>query len=206
MNLKKLRKNYDRFSKRERFILYDAAESRDDKSEMYAIMLATPNEDWIKPDWALQAEQLLKFRLVTLAQRLKRCLDALFWLRLSEREELFKKRKPKDRFFYEYARLNAYFYCVSVDVWQSLYEEMGLDIEAWENKQSELFDLEFVDSATDWQMRALAFNEKEAEIFINKIGKERGIENIVLGYTYQNERAVLRKILKESGFEEFFKN
>ena len=99
MNVKSLRKNYDKLSKRERFILYDAAENRDDKSEMDAISLATPNEDWIKPDFALQAEQILKLRLVQLAQRLKHCRDAMFWLSLSVKEELATKSKKKDPFF-----------------------------------------------------------------------------------------------------------
>ncbi len=95
MNIKNLRKNYHRLSKRERLILYDSAENRDDQSEMDAILLATPNEDWTKPDFALQAEQLLKLRLVLLVQRLKHCREAMFWLALAESEEPTKKSKKK---------------------------------------------------------------------------------------------------------------
>ena len=206
MNIKSLRKNYDKLSKRERFLLYDAAENRDDKSEMDAIMLATPNEDWIKPDFALQAEQILKIRLVQLVQRLKHCRDAMFWLSLSVKEELTTKSRKNDRFFYESARLSAYFYCVSVKTSHSLYEEIGLDIAAWETKESELFGFDFADEMTDLQMRNMAFDEKEAEVFINKIGKEKGITNIVLGFTYDKELKSFREILKTQGFEEFFKN
>ncbi len=206
MNIKSLRKNYDKLTKRERFILYDAAENRDDKSEMDAISLATPNQDWIKPDFALQAEQILKIRLVQLAQRLKHCRDAMLWLSLSVKEELTTKNKKKDRFFYESARLSAYFYCVNVKTSHSIYEELGLDIEAWETKEAELFDLNFADEITDFRMKNLAFDEKEAEVFINKIGKEKSIENIVLGFTYDKELKSFREILKEQGFEEFFKN
>ena len=206
MNLKSLRKNYDKLSKRERFILYDAAENRDDKSEMDAISLATPNEDWIKPDFALQAEQILKLRLVQLVHRLKHCRDAMFWLSLSvKKEKLTSKGEKKDCFFYESARLSAYFYCVSVETSHSIYKEIGLDIAAWETKEAELFDLDFADEMTDAQMRNLAFDEKEAEAFINKIGKEYGIENIVLGFTYDKEFKSFREILKTQGFEEFFK-
>lgn len=206
MNIKSLRKNYDKLSKRERFILYDAAENRDDQGEMDAIMLATPNENWIKPDFAIQAEQILKIRLVMLVQRLKHCREAMFWLSLSKMEEKTKKCKKKDRFFYEYARLTAYFYCVSVETSYSIFEEMGLDIDAWEAKQAELFSLDFVDEITDLQMRNLAFDEKEAEAFINKIGKENGIENIVLGFTFEKEVKSYREILKTQGFEEFFRS
>ncbi len=205
MNLKSLRKNYDKLSKRERFILYDAAENRDDKSEMDAISLATPNEDWIKPDFALQAEQILKIWLMNLAQRLKHCRDAMFWLSLSVKEELTIKREKKDRFFYDFARLSAYFYCVNVKTSHSIYEEIGLDIEAWETKEAQLFDLDFADEMTNLKMQKLAFDEKEAEAFINKIGTEKGIENIVMGFTYDKELAGMREILREQGFEEFFK-
>jgi len=205
MNLKNLRKNYDKLSKCERFILYDAAENRDDKSEMDAIILATPNEVWDKPDFALQAEQLLKFRLVRLAQRLKHCRDAVFWLSVSIKEELTTETEIKDRFFYEFARLSAYFYCVSVEVSHSIYEEFGLNIEAWETKETQLFDLDFADEMTDMQMQNLAFDEQEAEIFIKKIGKEKGYKNIVFGFTYEKELKSLREILKDQGFKGFFK-
>ncbi|HEX8288068.1 MAG TPA: hypothetical protein VF556_08735 [Pyrinomonadaceae bacterium] len=99
MNLKSLRKNYDKLSKRERFILYEVAENRDDKGEMEAISLAAPNENWIKPDFALQAEQILKMRLVRLSQRLKHCRNVMFWLSLSIKEELITKGKKKNAFF-----------------------------------------------------------------------------------------------------------
>ncbi len=206
MNIKSLRKNYDKLSKRERFILNDAAENRDDKSEMDAISLATPNEDWIKPDFALQAEQILKLRLVMLVQRLKHCREAMFWFSLSIKEEITNNRKKKDRLFYDYARLNAYFYCVSVEISYSIYEEIGLDIDAWKTKESELFDFNFVDETTDLQMRNLAFDEKEAEAYINKIGKEKGFGKIELGFTYDKGLEELRKILKKRGFEEYFKD
>ncbi len=99
MNIKSLRKNYDKLSKRERFILYDAAENRDDNGEMDAIMLATPNEDWIKPDFAKQAEQILKLRLVMLVQQLKHCRDAMFWFALSIEDQRVNKQK-REEFFY----------------------------------------------------------------------------------------------------------
>ena len=176
MNIKSLRKNYDKLSKRERFILFDAAENRDDKSEMDAILLATPNEDWIKPDFALQAEQILKVRLLMLAQRLKHCREAMFWLSLSVKEEQTNNREKKDRAFYDYARLNAYFYCVTIETSYSIYEEIGLDIDAWKAKESELFGFDFVEEMTDLQMRVIAFDEKEAEAFINKIGKKKDLK------------------------------
>ncbi len=205
MNIKNLRKNYDKLLKRERFILYDAAENKDDKSEMDAISLATPNEDWIKPDFALQAEHLLKLRLVRIAQRLKHSREAMFWLSLSVQEETTAKSTKKDHFFYESARLNAYFYCITVEVSHSIYEDLGLDVAAWEAKEAQLFDLGFADEMTDWQMKNLAFDEKEAEVFINKIGKKYGINKITMGFTYDRELAGMREILKEKGFEEFFK-
>ncbi len=186
--------------------MYDSAENRDDQSEMDAILLATPNENWTKPDFALQAEQLLKLRLVLLVQRLKHCREAMFWLSLSGTEEPTKKSKKKDRFFYDSARLNAYFYCVSVDSANAIYEEIGLDIEAWETKRNELFGLDFVDEMTDLQMRNLAFDEKEVETFIKKIGKESGVGKIIVAFIYEKELGGLRKILSKQGFEELFKN
>lgn len=209
MNIKNLRKNYYNLSKRERLILYDAAENRDDKAEMDAILLATPNVDWIKPDWALQAEQLLKMRLVDLIYRLKYCRDAMFWLFLMLKCDLIGEGENKEEnedFFFEMARLNAYFYCVSEDSSQAVYEEMGVDVQAWRNKESKLFDLEYADDITEFQMRKLAFDESEAEAFIQRIGKEKGFENVILGFTFERKRIAFRDLLKEKGFKEFFKN
>ncbi|HEX8288067.1 MAG TPA: hypothetical protein VF556_08730 [Pyrinomonadaceae bacterium] len=62
---------------------------------------------------------------------------------------------------------------------------MGID--AWKTKEAELFDLDFADEMTDSQMRNLAFNEKEVEAFISKIGKEIGINKIVLDFTYDKD-------------------
>ena len=59
---------------------------------------------------------------------------------------------------------------------------------------------------TDLQMRNLAFDEKEAEAYINKIGKEKGLGKIELGFTYNKGVEELRKILKKRGFEEYFKD
>ncbi len=55
-------------------------------------------------------------------------------------------------------------------------------------------------------MRNLAFDEKEAEAYINKIGKEKGFGKIELGFTYDKGLEELRKILKKRGFEEYFKD
>jgi len=206
MNLKTLRKNYDKLSKRERFILYDAAENRDDESEMDAIMLATPNENWTKPDFALQAEQILKLRLMMLAQQLKHCRDAMFWFALSLEEEKSKNHKSRDKFFYESARLSAYFYRVNVESLKEISKEIGLDTEAWENKRNKLFDLDFVSEMTDSEMQNLAFSEKEAEAFINRIANKKGIKKVVLGFTFEKEMKSFRELLKTRGFEEFFKN
>ncbi len=206
MNIKSLRKNYKQLSKRERLILYDSAENRDDSSEMDAIMLATPNEDWIKPDFALQAEQILKIRLVFLVQRLKHCRESMFWFALAEVEELSKKYSEQDRFFYNSARLNAYFYCVSVDSANAIFTQIGLDLDAWKAKENELFNFDFVDEYTDRIMRKIAFDEKEAEAFINEVGNPSGYMNIVLGFTLENEIKNLSDILRKQGFEEYFKD
>jgi hypothetical protein len=206
MNIKSLRKNYDKLSKRERFILYDAAENRNDKSEMDAIMLATPNEDWVKPDFALQAEQFLKLRLIMLIQQLKHCRDAMFWFALSLEEERTKGYKKADQFFYESAKLSAYFYRVNVDTLNVISKEIGLDIEAWETQQNKLFDLDSAGEMTEQMMKHLAFSKEEAEAFINKIGNERGFKNIVMGFTVEKEVSTLRELLKTQGFEEFFKS
>ena len=206
MNIKSLRKNYDQLSKRERLILYDSAENRDDNSEMDAIMLATPNEDWLKPDFALQAEQLLKLRLLMSAQQLKHSRKAMFWLLLSVTEEQTNQGKKRDGFFYESARLCAYFYCVSAGTYRGIFEELGLDADAWEKKKIEIFDLDFADEAIDKHLRHIAFDEKEAEAFINKIAGEHGIKNVVLGFTVETELKGMREILKEQGFKDFFKN
>jgi hypothetical protein len=204
MNIRSLRKNYHQLSKRERLILYDAAENRDDKAEMDAIMLATPNVDWIKPDWALQAEQLLKMRLLNLIQRLKYSRDATLWLYISTENELTDEYKAQ--FFYDMARMSAYFYCVSVDSSKSVYEEMGLDVAAWKNKESELFDLQYDDEIMDSLMRSLAFDEAGAEAFIKSTVKGKGFENIVLAFTFEKKRDGFRKVLNENVFKEFFKD
>lgn len=203
MNIKSLRKNYDQLSKRERLILYDSAENRDDESEMDAILLATPNQDWIKPDFAMQAEQILKIRLVMLVQRLKHCREAMFWLALAEAGTLSNK---KDNFFSDSASLEAYFYCVNIESALAIYSEIGLDLDAWKAKENKIFDFGFVDEETDKIMRSIAFTEKEAEAFINEVGNKRGIKNIKLGFTVENETRNLRKILKTQGFADYFKD
>jgi hypothetical protein len=209
MNIKNLRKNYYSLSKRERLILYDAAENRDDQAEMDAVMLATPNVDWIKPDWALQAEQLLKMRLISLINRLKYCRDAMFCFSMAviveSTDYAEEVAKDEDHLYYESARLSAYFYCISADASDALYEEMGLDVEAWKTKESELFGLDVIEQVTDLQLRELAFNEEEAQAFIDRIGKKRGIENTVLGFTYDRHITGIRNILKKNVFKDFFK-
>jgi len=206
MNIKSLRKNYEQLSKRERMILYDSADNRDDNGEMDAIMLATPNENWIKPDFALEAEQILKVRLVMLAQSLKHSRKALFWFALAESEILTNRKKIKDQFFSDSAKLEAYFYCVNIDSALAIYKEIGLDLDAWKAKEKEIFDFDFVDEETDKIMRRIAFTEKEAEAFINEIGKEKGFKNVILGFTVEKETQSLREILKNQGFADYFKD
>jgi len=206
MNIKSLRKNYDQLSKIERLILYDSAENRDDQGEMDAILLATPNDTWLKPDFAFEAEQILKVRLVLLVQRLKYSRESLHWSALAESEILSNRKKARDSFFSDYASLQAYFYCVSVDSALAVYKEIGLDLDAWKAKENEIFGFDFVDEQTDKVMRLIAFTEKEADAFINKIGAEKGIKNIVLGFTLEKETQNLREILKKQGFAEFLKD
>lgn len=205
MNIKSLRKNYDQLSKIERLILYDSAENRDDQSEMDAILLATPDEDWLKPDFALEAEQILKIRLVMLVQRLKHSRESMYWLALAESEKLLKRKKDKENLFSDYASLQAYFYCVCVDSALAIYKEIGLDLDAWKAKENEIFDFGFFDEQADQLMRSIAFTEKEAEAFINKIGAEKGIKNIVLGFTVERETNALRETIKEQGFADILR-
>jgi hypothetical protein len=204
MNIKNLRKNYDRLSKRERLILYDAAENRDDKAEMNAILLATPNRNWIKPDFAPQAEKLLALRLVSFAQQLKHSRNALFWLTVSYAEDDAGRIFNSEDFAFESARLSAYLYCVSVKTHQTVFEELGLDCEVWDNKRAEIFNLNITDDLIDGLMRSISFDEEEAEGFINKTADEHGIENVFLRFTVKNEVKGLREILKKRGFKNFF--
>ncbi|HQU85609.1 MAG TPA: hypothetical protein PKY59_20915 [Pyrinomonadaceae bacterium] len=206
MNIKSLRKNYDQLSRRERLILYDSAENRDDESEMDAILLATPNERWIKPDFSYEAEQLLKIRLIMLAQRLKHCRETMYWFALAESQALSNRKKADDNFFFDYASLQAYFYCVSVDSALAIYKEIGLDLEAWKAKENEIFDFDFVDEQTDKLMRSIAFTEAEAEAFINEVGKQHGYKKVTLGFTLEKETKSLREILKKQGFAEYLKD
>jgi len=206
MNIKSLRKNYDQLTRRERFILYDAAENRDDQSEMDAILLETPNENWIKPDFAWEAEQILKLRLVMLVQRLKHCREAMYWFALAESQMLSNRKKDDDNFFFDYASLRAYFYCVSVDSALAIYREIGLDLEAWKAKENEAFGFDFVDEETERLMRSIAFTKDEAEVFINEVGKEKGFNKITLGFTLEKETQNLREILKKQGFADYLKD
>lgn len=206
MNIKSLRKNYDQLSRRERLILYDSAENRDDESEMDAILLATPNERWIKPDFSCEAEQLLKIRLIMLVQRLKHCRETMFWFALAESQALSNRKKADDNFFFDYASLQAYFYCVSVDSALAIYQEIGLDLEAWKAKENEIFGFDFVDERTDKLMRSIAFTEAEAEAFINEIGKQHGYKKVTLGFTLEKETKSLREILKKQGFAEYLQD
>lgn len=206
MNIKSLRKNYDQLSRRERLILYDSAENRDDESEMEAILLATPKDRWTKPDFSFEAEQLLRIRLIMLVQRLKHCRETMYWFALAESQALSNRKKANDNFFFDYASLQAYFYCVSVDSALQIYKEIGVDLEAWKAKENEIFGLDFVDETTDKLMRSIAFTEKEAEAFINEIGREKGFKNIRLGFTVEKETNALRDILRNNGFAEYFKD
>ena len=200
MNIKNLRKNYHRLSKRERLILYDSAENRDDQSEMDAILTASPKKDWTQPDFTFEAEKILKLRLVLLIFRLKYSRAAMFWYSLFEAETRRAKNQENDKFFYNSARLNAYLYCVCIDSANSLFEEIGLDIEAWETRQREMLGVDLADEIADLQMRELAFDEKEAEQFIEKIGKASGTVKAMIGNAYERELKSLRELFKKQGF------
>jgi hypothetical protein len=52
-------------------------------------------------------------------------------------------------------------------------------------------------------MQNMAFDQTEAEAYINEIANERGIENVVLNFTFEKEMEGLRKVLKEDCFAEF---
>ena len=190
MNIKNLRKNYDKLSKRERFILYDAAENRDDKSEMEAVLNASPKIDWVLPDVGFALEKLLIVRLIQIIYRLKHSRDALFWFVIF----------PDNEFPNGLASIAAYFYCVSEDVGETIYQELGLDNEAWQKKENELFDLSLNESVINSLMREIAFDESEMKNYFKdllKIETKDG-DTFEINITYEQELENMRKFVKKS--------
>lgn len=200
MNIKKLRTNYKNLSLKERLILLDSAESREDVSEIQAIASASKEVDWVFCDFAQLREKIKLIRLVNLAQRLKHQAKALFYLSISE-----KLKAAKNNFFYESARFEAYSYCVSVKVQEAVFAEIGLDHQKWLEREKEIFELDILNDSIDVHLNDIAFTETEAADFIKRTAKKHDLGEIEFGNTFENEITKQRQFLKDCGLAEMFK-
>lgn len=194
MNFKNFRKEYFRLSKVERFVLYDSAENRNDKSEMEAVVNASPDKYWQNYDFAEIKHKITLMRMTCFTYRLKYIANVFFYL------------SDDSDFFYQCACLEAYLYTVAVKAQETIFEEMGLDKSKWFERQNEAFNFEIVAILSEKLIQSIAFTEQEAEDFVKKLGDDKGFGEITLGFTYENQLEVYRTILKHCGLSEMFKD
>jgi hypothetical protein len=194
MNIKKLRINYKNLSLKERLILLDSAELRDDESEIQAIVSASPKETWKMCDFVESKNKLQTFRFIRLIQRLKHLSECLLWLYLSER-----KTEEISGSFFDSACMEAYFYCVHKQVDEAIFKEIGLDNTAWKERENESFNLDFEKKLAEEYLISIAFSEAEAEEFLQNTARKKDFQNPTLNFTFEKELEGFREVLKDSG-------
>jgi hypothetical protein len=196
MNIKKLRINYKNLSLKERLILLDSAELRDDESEIQAIVSASPKETWTMCDFVESKNKLQTFRFIRLIQRLKHLSECLLWLYLSER-----KTEEISGSFFDSACMEAYFYCVHKQVDEAIFKEIGLDNTAWKERENESFNLDFEKKLAEEYLISIAFSEAEAEAeeFLQNTARKKDFQNPTLNFTFEKELEGFREVLKDSG-------
>jgi hypothetical protein len=199
MNIKNIRRNYDTLTMKERLILLDMAEARDDEIEIKAIVSVSPKESWRVCDWVESHDNLLKLRLINLIQRLHRQRNFMFLLRFADKEN-------DDDYFFDCASMEAYLYHVDLQVEKAIFDELGFNQEVWTEREKALFDSGMESEMIADLMRQFAFDETEAKEFISELSERKDLPEATLNYTFANRLKTIRSILANGDLAELFKS
>jgi hypothetical protein len=199
MNIKNIRRNYNTLTMKERLILLDMAETRDDEIEMKAIVQASPKESWKVCDFVESHIGLRLLRLINLIQRLHRQRDFMFYLRFADKDN-------DDDHFFACASMEAYFYMVDAEVDKAIFAELGFNQEIWTEREKALFDNGIEGERIDDLMRQMAFDESEAQEFMNEFAEKKGLPGEMLNYTFEKRLEKIREILANGDLSELFKS
>lgn len=179
MNIKSIRRNYENLTMLERLSLIDKATSRDDESEIKAIVAASPRETFSQTDFYNLLEKIHKFRLCNLIARLGYAMQFEFFLQLEfEENERIENN----------AKLAAYLYVRATDAWKAVEDELGLSSNFNDEIAEHLFSIEML-NRKDKFFREFAFTEDEAQKFIKA---KAGIEKM---QTIKDEMKAIREAL-----------
>ncbi len=189
MNIKSLRKNYDGLTMLERLSLADNAESRDDESEIKAIIEASPKENFRQVDFYDLMREITIFRLGNLIFRLSYIMQFDFFCNLAELDILKNKSILKDYSKHlDNAGMSAYLYFRAKDSWQIVSDELGLRPDFDEEMSECLFSLELM-RHKEQIMREMALSEDEASDLIKKHVGDGQIK------TVEDEASAIREAL-----------
>jgi hypothetical protein len=191
MNLKIIRKNYDALSLRERYSLFERALDRDDKSEIQAIVSASPKTLFQLTDFYFFKETVRLLQIANLLERLK--YQEMFDLFFEHREEIADADIEKFETTVDNILLCGYLYRIETDAWQAVGDEFGFDVQDFRQMMSKDFMTFGILEIKDKTMRELSFTDEGA-----KIAVERKNLNSVGLKTLETQTAKYRQILLEA--------
>ena len=160
MNLKTIRKSYDLFSSRERFSLFKKACSRQDESEINAIVSASPKILYQVVDFYSFHESVNDLNLVNLLERLK--LQEIFDLFFQQFKETDFEKLSEADFENSLDKIYqcGYFYTIETDAWKAVGDEFGFDVQDFRQAMAKEFMTFGLLEIKDKTMRQTAFNEE----------------------------------------------
>lgn len=158
MNLKSIQRSYEHLTMLERLSLLDNAISRDDESEINAVVAASPRRTYSQPDYLELFEKITKMRFCNLIIRLGYSMDFELLLR-SEIED--------DERALSNAKLAAYLYVRATDAWQAVSDEFCLRADYAKEIGEIIFAIGLM-AVKDGLLREFAFTEREAQAYIEK--------------------------------------
>lgn len=169
MNLKSIRKDYEHLNALERLSLLDNAISRDDESEIKAIVAASPRKTFSQPDYVEMFEKITKIRFCNLIVRLGYVMDFELFLRFDSESE--------DDSISNNTRLIAYLYVRATDAWKAVSDELCLRVD-YEKEIGKIFIAVGLLFIKDGLLREIAFTETEAKDYIEKRSGDGKIQTL----------------------------
>ncbi len=117
MNLKSIHRNYEHLTMLERLSLADKAVSRGDKSEIKAVVAASPRQTYSQPDYLDLLENINRLRFCNLIVRLSYVMQFDYFFQCDfEGDERISNN----------AKVAAYLYVRATDAWKAVSDEFGL--------------------------------------------------------------------------------
>ncbi len=157
MNLKSIRKDYEHLNTLERLSLLDNAISREDESEVKAIVAASPRKTYSQPDYLEMFEKITQMRFCNLIIRLGYAMNFDFLLRLDEDGQSISNQ----------AKLAAYLYVRATDSWKAVSDELCLRPD-YDKEIGEIFFAIYLLVVKDRLLREFAFTESEVKDYLEK--------------------------------------